>query len=311
MVLPWSTWPIIATIGGLLNFPELKRIVVGEDTGLVAAKSFSRLLQALIGSVSSFFHYDPVVLLAGLAGIIVLALQHPKLAAVFGGFPLFYWLVLYFFFHFEPRYNMLLVPWFCLLGGYAWSRILTLPLSRTISLSMLIIGLLVPFSIVAYYDWLLLKPDTRQLAVSYIEDQIPPGSKIGMYLREFGLIADQASVNLRQREYPYTLRTKDTVLQTLSPDQYPSPAFYTINIQQLTPEDREKVLRDVPFEYIITEQFEGEELPGILSSIPLGKNIAEFSSGPVAMDVNANLSTPLWEIFTLHRLGPQVVIYQQ
>jgi len=303
----------IGAIFTLLNYPEFHRIVFGEDSTFTNPKSFLGMLTAVGTSFFSFFQHEPVLVVAGVLGLIILGITQKRLFALFVSFPLIYWIILYFFFHFEPRYNLLLVPWFAVLGGLTMLQLWEIPFSNHLQKVVVIFILLLSFSVSIYYDYLLTKPDSREQAKEWIEENIPADSSIAIYTRTLELTPNPEAIEILKNNFPEAIRTKHQVLENISFNRYPVPAYNVLNFNDLSVVgfgiDQEKGAAN-NYDYLVVEYFNEDQIPVAVSAISEGSEIVKSFNKEKAVDINGNLEAPITDIFAIQNLGPKIFIYK-
>jgi len=289
-------------IGGIftaLNFPEFQRRISGEDITIGMEKTFSGAIVALGQSFLSFFEHEPVLVGAAVVGLIILGFKQKRLFFLFLIFPIVYWLALYFFVHFEPRYNLLLVPWFAILAGLAllWE----LSFGENFMKVAVVLILLLPFSVSVYYDYLLLQQDSREQAKVWIEENIPENSSIALFSKTLELTPNRQAVENLFVNYPEAVRTKHRVLREILGERYPAPAY---NVFTFDNSERQPSLSS--FDYAVVEYF--EEKPDNLAGFE--EMISFNSAEEERLDVNGNIFESIINIFRVKNLGPKVEIYK-
>ena len=297
-----ATFVIIGGIFALLNFPEFERRISGEDITIGMGKSFSGALTAVSSDFISFFQYEPILLIGASLGLIILLIKQRRLFFLFISFPLVYWFVLYFFIHFEPRYNLLLVPWFALLAGLSLLQVWELSFGDFLMKAVVVIALILPFTVAVYYDFLLLQPDSRQEAVVWVEENIPEDSSVAVISDTLELVPNREAVENLFMNHPEAVRTKHRILQSLPEDRYPRPAYNVFVFDEVDENEPDWS----QFDYVIMDYTERE--PESLASY---EKLASFNSREEnVLDVHGNIFESIINIFNVKKLGPIVEIYK-
>ncbi len=296
---------ILAFVFALLNYPEFHRIVFGEDSGLVQGNAAEA---SIVQSAWSLFEREPSISILALAGIGLLWRSNRRLALLFAAYPVLYWVVLHFFFHFEPRYNVLIVSLLCLPAGVGlaslWDSRKLIARSAAIALA----GFALAVSV--YADYLLVRPDTRELARKYVHQHIPDGSGILLDSRTFDLLPTPDSAQRLMAEYPEAVRTRDRAIAARAHGGFDQRGYELINLSLLSEENRRQLLSSPlgqRYPYLIVEKDGREAEHG--DAFRQYRLIAVFGE-EANLDINGNFTGSVWRIFSARLAGPPMYVLE-
>ncbi|MBA2302042.1 MAG: phospholipid carrier-dependent glycosyltransferase [Acidobacteria bacterium] len=127
------------------------------------------------------------LLAAGLAGMLLMAVRLPRLAAIFGAFPLAYYAAAGAGHNVFVRYMIPVVPFLCIFAGYAVSELAgyvarwRLRGREPLLAGVLGLAVIAPSAVkVARFDYLLAQEDNRLVAARWVHTQVPADSLIFM-----------------------------------------------------------------------------------------------------------------------------------
>ena len=156
-----------------------KRDIVGE-------KNLNGFLESYVFHASNLFYNDPAILLFVVLGLILSFFYSRKYFLVFIGFVFSYIAVFYILVFHVDRYILMLLPLFAITAGDGlfelWKKI-NIKFRFLVAVLGGIISFLFSMAMVAKFDWLLLKNDTRISAINWFERSIPRGSKVAILVR--------------------------------------------------------------------------------------------------------------------------------
>ncbi|MCD6283904.1 hypothetical protein J7J12_01470, partial [bacterium] len=312
---------LILSLVFILLYPqEFLRMAIGEDTGLTTNKSLTNYFLSFIYYFKILVFFEPIILLFSLFGFLLLAFYKKRHLIIFSAFFLLYITVLYLFFHNEPRYIILIVPWLCILAGYSVYILISQIAKRNLSSLLIFLVLFLifcyPIAVSIKYGKLLTQKDTRILAKEWIEKNIHPESKIVTDWAGIKLIPDKKSILLQRKLDENSLRTADKVLLNLDNSKYPQVKFSVLRLHfigEKLPKDLSPYIKDNNYQYFVVSYWQKKELtPQDKSIIKKGHLIKKFTTGAenISYDINNNFIKPISIIFHLERLGPIVEIYK-
>lgn len=306
-----------------LHPQEFFRITAGEDSTVTVAKSLVGLVGEYGYHLRTLLHLEPIILIAAVAGLLLVATQ--RLWREFGlllATPVAYIAALYFFFHSEVRYISMMLPLLAVAGGYALATVTQRwSIKATAGVAVLVLAL--PTLVAVRYDQLLMIPDTRQQAISWMR-QLPAGSKVATSLSTFQLTPTRAAI-IEQRELsPASLREIDRALLEVSPEDYPSEAYDLLRVNLISdqlPRDWLAYLDEQEYEYFVTESWPWQEnFASPEFDEPLQARLHAGTAKIVASfnqtldDPNGNFYLSALTLFPMfsrvESLGPTVTVYQ-
>lgn len=296
-IIPWLLWH-----GG--------NAFLGATT-LFAGKSLAGALASPLTALSLTVWSEPVVMLLFLGGLIGLYVRARRVFFFVVGFFLLYVGVFYFFFRFDARFLLPVVPLYALAGGFAiaqlWSRKTAL---------LLCVVLLVPLIASARLAYLAATGDTRQIAREWTLQHIESGDKVLVYSSALHVPTQAAAVAELRSIDERVLRKVDEADEALDRDDVP----YALN--NLTSLVGTPFLDTLP-EYAKREEYsylilEPRSLLGSSGAsaafAALTKDaavIAHFSGLGTRMSLwESAFTEPLPRLFDDKRLGPDILIYK-
>lgn len=274
-------------------------------------------LQNLYFLMHTLFWDNPFVFVLGIAGLVLLVYRlswRSFPAQLFiGFFALYVGVAMFVWPHPDHRYVLpLLVPLFVgsaylLSIGYEW--IGTWKSARTIR--AVAVALLVGYSlyVTTSYVTLLLQPDTRTLALNWINEHVPVGAGVYTHVQYFELPKSREAIEVYARIRPEALRERDRVAATLPDERFPQPSYFVIDSQYAGPLGT--ATRDFTYDYLVI----GFKMPEERIEIPTGfKLVASFYPRDPSERIDDLLLVPR-NIFTavgaVSNLGPHIEIYER
>ncbi len=294
----------------LLNVQEFFRILIGEDGTAGQPKDIAGF------AATAFYHlqilqlYDPLLFVLGGIGSVFLLFHKPRIGALFFSYAVVFLAFLYFFFHSEVRYALLLYPLFLAGAAYLYFYMSgILPRLTPILFTALV---LFPLAVVLRYDTLL-SGDTRLHAREYIRTQYR-GAGILTNFKEVRLPTSLDGLRMQALLDPASLRAYDRA--RMATEASPSPhAPRTLHLHFVHPEKIPRPIiafaKEHAYSIVVLQYWQMEELRSwereLLNTSDL---IWEIRGGEAlgSVDVNGNALIPSWNIFLLERLGPVVEI---
>lgn len=311
---------------------------VGADIamrwGFLAAKTIPGWLDFLSSYGWLLWRYETTLLAAAIAGAVLLVRRNTLAVVTVFLFGLAYLTMLYFFFNKIPRALVFILPALSILAGYGVDRIM-LRLQNAfppglfsiflVPAVLFIVFFAYPLGIDVAYDRLLARADTRLVARRWVEEHVPPGTKIladSQYLRFIntkGGIRELSALN------PAGLRAQDRLLAERDDGGYPAPAYHLLNLHFLTRERAEGTRRDAAyframgFRYVIVEYEYADQSDldprtrEIIRGLGLVKRFQPFSGRGFdrALDISGEIATihPV-QLLRLERFGQIVDVYE-
>jgi hypothetical protein len=274
-------------------------------------------LQNLYFLMHTLFLDNPFVFVLGVGGLILLAYRltwRSFPAQLFIGFFVLYIGVAMFVWpHPDHRYVLpLLVPLlvgtaYLLSVGYEW--MCAWSSARTIR--AVVVALTVGYSlyVTTSYATLLLQPDTRILALRWIEANVPRGAGVYTHAQYFELPKSREAIEVFANVRPEALRERDRVAATLPDERFPQPSYFVIDSQYAGPLGT--ATRDFRYDYVVT----GFKMPEERIEVPTGfELVASFYPRGQDEAIDDLLLTPK-NIFTavgaVSNLGPHIEIYKR
>lgn len=271
-----------------------------------SSKSLAGYLRIFAAYFKTLLFLEPVILIPFLLGAAILWFKSKKMFFVSLSWPIIYISCLYVFFYpefYKPitYYIILIIPWMAVLAAFAIYYLIS-KLRNPLKAAAVLLLLLYPFSTAVFYSYLLSQKDTRILAVEWVEENIPPETKIISNLSYANPIPTKKAILFQKSLDENSLRAADRALLNLADEDYPRPAY---NILKSAYIDKEKSLSNHGYQYFLVEFWDETELLG------MGQLIKEFKQGQSeeVKNINSRFLEPISTIFNLKRLGPTVQIY--
>ncbi len=304
----------LATIFVLVHPQEFFRYGIGEGSGVGLAKSFGGWLASLGYHLRNFWHLEPVMLVFAMIGLPWLWRRSRQQFTLLVALPVVYLPVLYMLFHDEVRYGLILLPALAVIAALALERVLV-GAAKFAPMSAVAAALLVfafPLAAAGKYLGLLSAPDTRQLAVAWIADNIPPGSRVVTDLTTIRLTPTLSSLQQQELLDPTSLRQEDRALLRLPSEQYPRPAYDVLPLHFLRPDAPADLtapsLERAGFRFLVVEDA-ATVTRATTALIAAGATPIQRFPSDIA-DLNGNYRQPLYTMFPARRLGPTVTVYE-
>lgn len=245
--------------------------------------------KSLIGFISSPFKFlsplvfaEPILILMSAAGLFFAFFKNRKVFLLFVLFIISYAMIFYTFFRFEDRFLVPLLGIITILAGYGFSQVFSL---QRLSIILLILPLI--FSL--KFGSLIFNNDSRSNLRSWIERNIPEGSKIIVRARLMRLASNADAISEKKLIAPESLRQVDrSELFFGKSPIYPS--FHALNISDLENSqfygNLEKYLKDNSYQFLV-----------------LGGEDSDFSV------TDSKLGRNPFRLFETKELGPDVSLY--
>ncbi len=185
-------------------------LVVGKRD-IIGERNLSGFLEGYVFHASNLFYNDPAILLFLLLGLILSFFYNRKYFWVTSGFIFSYIAVFYILVFHVDRYILMLFPLFAITAGYG---LFTLWKKISVKLRFLVVGLgiisfIFSIAMVAKFDWLLLRNDTRIQAINWFKSSVPTGSKAAILVRSMRMPTTAEAVKELERIDKGALRQVD------------------------------------------------------------------------------------------------------
>ncbi|MBI2587683.1 hypothetical protein HYW30_00050 [Candidatus Azambacteria bacterium] len=252
----------------LLYPQEILRELSGQESP--GGKTLTGYLDSFRYYGSVFLGLEPILAILSLVGVGLLWKTHRRLLWLIFIFTLLYISGLYFLFHHEPRYIILLVPLTAILGAIG---LVSLGKAHPAAYTLLFIPLL----FVLRYDQLLLRLDSRELLAEEIV-RFSPDEKVIGFLPGLRVIPTKVAIRDLESRDPEALRTLERTLKNIPDERYPKEARSIVNLAQVRPE-RQAMITGYDYEARIEWREENIDIHGLFQG-------------------------PIWKLFSIERFGP-------
>lgn len=308
---------VAAVIGGSLislYYQDFLNQSVREEGTAAVAKSLGDLVFLLVNAMRALLLQETALLAIAVLGLLVVRKFHHANSFVFGSV-LLYFISMYLVVHFEPRYVYLIVPALALSAG-SFIDWLYRQLRRPLALFFACLFIAYPAGVSFQYLHLLLAPDTRQVAVTWIQDHVKDdpfllsSRSISLY-RQPSVVQMVASYeSLRAGERYELAHAERFASLTRDSYSYTNIHFWPSGTSLDTLNDYLDGFRPKYFivEYWGLTDLSSEEY-SLIAGSTLVASIRQSSAGD-PIDVNGNFYTPSTAVFSLDRLGPNVDVYR-
>ncbi len=317
----------------------------GEGASSVSGdlgRRFASLQTKNIGEWASFLmeyarlliRYEITIVIAAIIGAIALWRKNLFFVGMLLAVVVTYITALYLFFNGIPRALVFLLPGFAVLAGYGADRSMNwlenhFPAYRASIFAVpLIIGVIFfayPLALDFRYAYLFSRDDTRLVALEWIREYIPAGSKILMDSQYLRLPNTEEGIRWLEHIDTTSLRSQDRALLRIPNSQYPVPSFFVLNLSLLKQsaierkEHDSRYFRSQGFQYLVVE-YERANMSDVdpatrdlLAELPLLKRITPFKPGvmlPVTVDASGEIaSIGFRDFFKFDRFGQIVDVY--
>jgi len=301
----------------LINLPDLLRFKYGGDlVGEPLKKSFAGLLFNFQQVFTILFNQEFILLFLVVVSILLwrryLKLKFFILLAI-----ITYFIVLYYFLHFEARYTYFIIPALAMLASdalvYLSEKI------RNIKLYYFIVGLLLLWPVLSALNYIRLisVADTRELATQYISKEFKDEEFLlnspYIYLpRTYDSLTrakDYGHINVVERyTYANYTRLADSIGTTYN---YQNIHFWSDEFK--TSDAVDKYIDEYKPSYFVLEYWNQNDLEDYYSSLRQKAVLVKlFRQSEMAKnyDVNGNFWAFNSILFKLDRLGPNIAIYK-
>ncbi len=320
---------IYASIGLFLGFVLLAYflypagLVVGKKD-ITGERNLSGFLEGYVFHATNLFYNDPAILLFLILGLILSFFYSRRYFWVAGGFIFSYIAVFYILVFHVDRYILMLFPLFAITAGYGlfelWKKI-------GVKLRFLVMGLgvisfIFSIAMVAKFDWLLLKNDTRISAINWFQSSIPKGSKVAILVRYMRMPTTFEAIKELEKINREVLRQVDFAeLALKNKEDYYALNLYTVSSGEFYAKIKEYLTKN-HYGYLIVENDFAKEkgvpdLEKIGTAIKVFDGFTDESQDVVNWfgggDKNSYGTVPWftggWKnIFKLKNNGPRIII---
>lgn len=308
---------LLASVFILLHPQEFVKIIFGSDSGAKSAKSLTALIFSFGYHLKNILNFEPLLFIFSLLSFALLSRRFRKILLLLFGLPVFYIIIIYLFFHNEVRYTVFIIPTLCIAAGFGLNYFISKLPNRILKVIFLVLIFSYPLFLVAKYDMLQTKTDTRIEAINWINSNIINGSRIVSDLPNVKITPNKNSI-LNQKEISQeSLRVYENTLLGLEDKNYPNPSFYVLPmyfIGDKIGEDVYNYLKANRYEYYIMQYWQPDDIDiskkSLLNKLELIKEFSPFKNNIFLEDINGNFLSPSWKIFYADRPGPRVSVYK-
>ena len=170
-------------LSAAMHWPAITRLIGGDAPVLpiVEAKTVSGFIETFVFYLGALRYAEPALLISGAVGAVVAALRFPWMTLVLVSGFFGYILFLDLFMPLEDRYILPAIPVLALLAGSGLAALLR---ARYSAIPARVLAVLLAMG-VAYAAWnastvarLLIADDSRELAVRWVSNNVPPGAVV-------------------------------------------------------------------------------------------------------------------------------------
>lgn len=308
------------------------RLIVGGVAGLDEPKSLAGWAAAAAFYGRAFWYANPALVITASAGLVA-ALWRRRYAVAGGAIAAWSFLItlLYATVSLEGRYIILVVPVLALIGGYGIAEVVRLCQSSRPTLIGVTIGVMVclalPFAVSAKASWMLARADTRQLALDWIDANIPRGARVVLDVHAVWLKATREAL-VEQRDRLASSLTAHDRLRLRTGDRSGGAAdvkeFHVLNLSRFVGDDFDIVhsaanlsaFREQGYRYFVGQFRDQNDLTPLFKAVQAsGHMMARFVPSndgdrqPPYLRSTVLLPYPMHYLFGMGRFGPTVEIY--
>ena len=285
-LLPFAIYPASIGFGGKIS--------------LFGEKTLFGLFSSPFKFLSPLLYAEPILMALFAAGIIFAIYKKNKLFWLFSLFIATYSLIFYFFFRFEDRFILPLVPLVAIIAGFGVREFFNFLRNKNkySALACLIILAFVPTVFASRLGYLAYKGDSRENMRVWVEKNLKEDSKIIVHARLMRLAANAEAIEEKKIIAPESLRQVDrSELFFGKSPIYPS--FHALNISDL-----DKPILNNGYEFAVLSV--DNKLDGVLEDKELIISFGEDSRFSIA---DSRLGGNPIELFETKELGPSVSLY--
>ena len=322
MLLPVAACVVLFSAA---HWSALTRLLGGSDPMLPTdqAKSLGGFFDMALFYLKVLWWAEPVSLVAGVAGLVVLLRRHAGTVAVLVGAGFGWLLLLYLMMPWEDRYIMPALPLFALAAGGAASRIEERLSARMVWPAAALGGLLLlyPLATSGWMAVLMASTDTRVQAAQWLEANLPTGAPVVVDLDPVTVPATVDGLIDQQSYAPGTLDARMRLaLETGWPKSVAGPELRAVHVNRVLPEKADAALYDTLHEagyrtFAIAVRDDAEPT-GLQRAVLADYEqralflASDARDAPHAPDLRTTVLVdgPVWRLFKLDRLGRSVLI---
>ena len=286
------------------------------DVTLSAVKSFGDLLASPIQFLKPVILAEPVLALFAVIGLLLALWQQknlfwPFLIFFYGYAGIFYW-----FFRYEHRFLLPLVPFLAILAGFAFSHAKNSFNNKFITGALLVLFLL-PFNASLRLSYLAYHDDSRALLRDWTLANVPVGSKILVYSRLTRLPSDKEAIAEQRAIDPGSLRKVDAAEENLAVRE--GKYFHALNLYSVSNgaflNQLENYAKKNGYEYLFLSDADAGRNPEIFKRFrdlaEKGELLESFGSSQedYSLAIGQLLGNP-FNLFKIKELGPSSAIYK-
>jgi len=307
----------IAILFAVLNIQEVHRMIGPTDGTLSEPKRFVDFI-ATVRDIGLILIRQEILLVVSAVFGIVFGTRFRKMSGTIIVWMIVYAILIYGAFHLELRYVYVLIPALCLLSGVFFETFVLRVSSRIITNVVACLLLVWPVLTVVRYEQLLLKQDTREQAIGWIQDHVRSGdsfllSSDTMVLPRTNesIENDQTMGSVRAGErYQLHIQTEKLKTQHDRRFNYYNVHFWRDDIAQ---DEIDRFIQQQQPKYVIVDYWSEETLSDRERKLmKQGRLITQFKQSRLIenIDVNGNFFAFNDILFKLERLGPTVDVYE-
>jgi len=307
---------LYAIFGALFTLPY---ILYPESLGFKADIT-AETAKTILGAVTSPIFFTKtiaasefILIAFAAAGLIFSFKKSRNVFWTFAAFIYAYSIIFYLVFRFEPRFFMGLLPFYVILAGYGFWESQKL-ISNRILANVFALILLVPLIFTLRLDWLAIKNDSRTLALTWAEANIPARSKIMVLARLTNLPTNKAAVAEQEKLDPASLRKVNLAQAEIAENSPDFKSFHALNLRDLSNEsfyeNIDSYVKQNHYEYLFIQLAyrDSERFKNITKNATLLKSYAGGDSR-LSLAESQFIANPLG-LFKISELGPRIEIYK-
>ncbi|MFA6467196.1 MAG: glycosyltransferase family 39 protein [Patescibacteria group bacterium] len=301
----------------LINLPDLLRFKYGGKlVGEPLQKSFTGLLSQLEQVITILFNQEFIIFLLAVLALLLWK-RNFKIKIFMASFAFLYFVVLYYFLHFEARYTYFIIPALAILAADTLVVLSEKIKYKKLYYFILSLLFLWPALGAINYTRLILADDTRELAIQYISQEIGDQefllSSPTIYLprtdKSLVIAENYGHINTVER---YTYNHYDRLVANFDKTyNYQNIHFWSDDFKN--PIALDEYIQKYQPSYFVLEYWFEEDLKDYYSSLrqkAVLVKILRQSNLPENYDINGNFWVFNSVLFDLERLGPSIAIYK-
>jgi hypothetical protein len=332
---PWSAVIIFVFMFGVVSSVLIAvhpyGLTLGEGESEVSVNLIDRFIRLFDKNISDLalyvgnyiillFVYERMLLVLSAIGVYVLWKRERLIAIALLLFVGIYTTLMYFLTINFSRPIVMLVPALSIFAGvglfWFWEKLVEKN-QTTFKWFLIFIIFSVPLVVAMRYDMLLARDTTRHMAIEWIEENIPDGSRVLAYAPLMSFSQNKAGVEAMEEADVSSLRSRDRAIASLDESMLSSPRFAVTNMHFISHTSQAwKDVSEIKFgnsayEYlVISYQKEmPEEIPHEIWRIANDSTLLFSVEG--TLDVRDEIDTvSLQSLFYVDYLGPYIEIYK-